>query len=328
MADYSRFQDDSWLTNNNWGKWGEDDEVGALNEVTPENIIQAASYIKKGKVYDLETIRFHGMPVWDGHCGFEMLTYGSPFGRRNMSKNSNYPAAYAWHKEGGWLDDSKNEFQTDANTEILIAPLHCGTHIDGFCHITTGEDAHWYNGFNVGEDWGDYGPLKTDSPTIPPMVLRGVLLDIAGYKGVDHVEPNYGITAEDVEECAKWEGVELKKNDCVLLRCGERWPELDNCPGAGMTVEAARCLIEGHGAVLLGDDMLAFEMNTADGKMSWPGHCHPVHHYCLTQQGVHFMEAVQLDELAKDKAYEFCFMVAPNKMKGGTGMFIRPIAIV
>ena len=65
---------------------GEDDEVGALNDVTPADVVKAASLIRTGKVYDLETVRFKGMPVWDGHIGFELLTYGSPMGRRNMSK--------------------------------------------------------------------------------------------------------------------------------------------------------------------------------------------------------------------------------------------------
>ena len=325
MKDYKN--DASWLTENVWNKWGEDDEVGALNDVTSEDVLKAVSLIKEGKIYDLETVRFKGMPVWDGHTGFELLTYGSPMGRRNMSKHSDYSPAYAWHKEGGWIADSQNDFQIDANTEVMIAPMHMGTHIDGFCHITIGEDAHWYNGYNVSEYWGDFGPLKTDATTIPPIILRGVLLDIAGYKGLDHVDANYGITPEDIEGCSKWEGIELKEKDCVLLRCGERWPELDNCPGAGMTLAAARYLIEEKGAVLLGDDMLAFEMNHADGTMSWPKHPHPVHHYCLTQRGVHFMETVQLDELAADKKYEFCFMLASNKIKGATGMFIRPLAV-
>ena len=137
MADYSKYQDASWLTNNNWGKWGPDDEIGVLNDVTPADVVKAVSLIKTGKVYDLETIRFHGMPVWDGHCGFELMTYASPKGRRNMTKQNAYPAAYSWHGEGGWIDSSKDDYQIDANTEMLIAPLHCGTHIDGFGHITS-----------------------------------------------------------------------------------------------------------------------------------------------------------------------------------------------
>ena len=199
MKDYNN--DASWLTENAWGKWGEDDEVGALNDVTPADVVKAASLIRTGKVYDLETVRFKGMPVWDGHIGFELLTYGSPMGRRNMSKNSDYSPAFAWHKDGGWVASANDDYQIDANTEVMIAPMHMGTHIDGFCHITVGEDAHWYNGYNVSEYWGDFGPLKTDATTIPPIILRGVLLDIAGYKGLDHVDPNYGITPEDIGGC-------------------------------------------------------------------------------------------------------------------------------
>lgn len=325
MKDYT---DASWMTENVWGKWGRDDEVGALNEVTPNDVLRAISFIKEGKIYDLETERFKGMPVWPGHTGFELLTYASPMGRRNMKEHSQYEPSFNWHAPGGWLDDSKNLYHTDANTELMITPLHVGTHIDGFCHITCGEDAHWYNGYRVSDHWSDFGPLKTDAATIPPMVLRGVLLDIAGYQGKAHVDPNYGITPEDIEGCAAWEGVELAKNDCVLLRCGERWPQMDLCPGAGITLAATRYLVEEKQSVLLGNDMIAFEMNHADGSMSFPGHVHPVHHYCLTQRGVHFMEAVQLDELARDHRYEFCFMAASSKIRGGTGMFLRPIAIV
>ena len=69
-------------------------------------------------------------------------------------------------------------------------------------HLTVGEDDHWYNGFN---QRGDYGPTKTGAETIPPIITRGVLLDIAGYKGVDHVDANYGITIDDIIGCAEWE---------------------------------------------------------------------------------------------------------------------------
>lgn len=324
MKNYS---DASWLTDNAWGKWGKDDELGAVNELSTADVVRAVALVKKGKVYDLETERFHGQQVWHGHCGFDIVTYASPKGRRNMN-NSKYDPAYAWNKEGGWLALEVNKYNAGLNTEMIIGPLHLGTHIDGLCHLTVGEDDHWYNGFNYENDWSDYGPLKTGAETIPPIITRGVLLDIAGYKGLDHVEANYGITIEDIIGCAEWEGIEIQKNDCVLLRCGETWPEQDKCPGAGLTIEAARYLIEEKGAVLLGNDMTAFEQHKADGTMSFPDHCHPVHHYCLIQQGVHFMELVQTHELARDKEYEFCFVLASLKIRGGTGMFIRPIAIV
>lgn len=315
-----------WLENNVWGKWGSNDQVGALNDISQIDVLNAVRLIKEGKVYDLETIRFKGMPVWPGHPGFDLLVYASPSGRQNMVK-SDYTAAFNWYSKGGWLDKNVNEYNVGANTEVLIGPLHMGTHIDGFSHITVGEDNHWYNGYNEKEHFSNFGPLKADIASIPPIILRGVLLDIAGYKDVPHLQPGEGITVQDIIECAKWEGIELKKGDAVMMRTGERWPEMDLCPGAGLTIEGARYLVEEKKATVLGDDQVSFENFPPNATSSFPGHVHPVHHYLLIQQGVHIIELVQLDELAKDKAYEFCFFAAPSKIKGATGMYVRPVAM-
>lgn len=218
MANY---YDDSWLTTNRWGKWGKDDEVGAMNEMTDATKLAALSLIKKGKVYDLETERFKGMPIWGGHCGFDMMSYAfPPRGRRNMLE-SHLDSEFSWYAPGGMCDPAGADFfKMGLNTEIMVAPLHLGTHIDAFCHWTTGEDDHWYNGFTGDKYCTNFGPVRCDASKIPPIVTRGVLLDIAGYKGLDVLPDNYIITAEDAEGCAKWEGVELKPGDSVLLRTG------------------------------------------------------------------------------------------------------------
>ncbi len=228
MANY---HDDSWLKTNVWGKWGKDDEVGALNDLTPELVLKAVSLIKKGKVYDLETERFKGMPVWPGHCGFDILSYSNPQGRRNLM-GTECPIAFNWHEEGGMLGSDKNAYNLGLNTEMVVAPLHLGTHIDALCHWTAGDDDHWYNGFTADKYCTVFGPTKTDIAKIPPMVMRGVLLDIPGFKGVPHLDPNnYIITAEDCEGCIKWQGVTMKKGDAVLVRTGEVWPT-SNCGSA------------------------------------------------------------------------------------------------
>lgn len=311
-----------WMEQNVWGRWGSDDEVGALNELSASDVIKAAGLIKRGKLYDLETVRFKGMPVWPGHGGFEMLCYASPHGRKNMAP-SLYRPGYAWFAPGGWLHKDHNHYHAATNTEIMISPLHVGTHIDSLCHATVGEDAHWYNGFNEKDDWSDFGPLKADATTIPPMFMRGVLLDIPAAKGLAHLPPNYGISVEDIELCVHKFGVSILKNDAVLLRTGELWPEADRCPNTGLTVESARYLVEEKGAVLLGNDQIAFECVPEDSH-----HPNPVHHYLLIQQGVHIMELLQLEGLARDKVHEFCFIAAPNKVMGGTGMYLRPLAVI
>jgi kynurenine formamidase len=313
----------------NWGRWGKDDQVGVLNDVNPQLIGKAFSLIKKNKVYDLEAPRFKGMGVWHGHSGWDILPYASPHGRQNMGRNSDYAPMYNWYGKGGWLDPSggENEYNTGVNSETIIGPLHVGTHIDSFSHITGGKDNHWYNGYNCAEHWGDYGPLKADASCIPPIILPGVLLDLPGCKGVKHLQANQPITPDDIDACCKWAGVGIEKGDCVLLRTGMIWPAMDQCPNSGPTLETLMYLVEEKGAFLLGDDQTAFENFTPTGS-SFPGHAHPGHHYLLVQKGVHIMEMVMTNELAAAKGYRFCFITLPTRIKGATGMMIRPVAIV
>jgi kynurenine formamidase len=312
----------------NWGRWGKDDQVGMLNEVTPGLIGKAFSLIRKNKVYDLEAPRFKGMDVWAGHSGWDILPYASPQGRQNM-KNSGYASAYDWYGTGGWLDNAEgqNRYNTGINSETIIGPLHVGTHIDSLAHITGGEDNHWYNGFNAGRDWGDYGPLKADASNIPPIILPGILLDLPGCQGVPHLAPRQPVNPEDIDACCRWAGISIERGDCVLLRTGMEWPAMDQCPNSGPTLAALQYLVEEKGAFLIGDDQTAFENFPVQGS-SFPGHAHPGHHYLLIQQGVHIMEMVMTGELARDKAWRFCFITLPARIRGATGMMIRPIAVV
>ena len=323
------YHDDSWLRENCWGKYGEQDELGAMNELNSQSVLKAISLIQKGKIYDLETERFKGMSIWDGHCAFDILSYSSPAGREAMKNSERMADEVNWYKDGNWLDEEHNapEYHMGLNTEMMIAPMHIGTHIDALCHWTTGEDAHWYNGYTSGQYGTTFGPGRCDASKIPPMIMRGVMLDIAGYKQMESLPDHYLITAEDCEGCAKWEGVELKPGDAVFLRNGETWPK-GRCGDAGVGISAARYLVEEGGAILVGDDMSCIDGFHEDGSSSVAHHPQPVHHYLLIQQGVHIMEFVQLNELAKDQVYEFCFICTPSKIRNATGMFVRPIAVV
>lgn len=319
--------DAKWLEQNKWGHWGADDEVGALNDVTPADVLKAVSLIKAGKIYDLETVRFKGMPVWPGHAGWDLLVYASASGRKNMYP-TDFDPSFNWYAPGGWCDKEINKYEVGLNTEVILGPLHVGTHIDALCHLTVGEDNHWYNGFKEATDFSNFGPLKADASTIPPMIMRGVLLDIPGYKGVPHLSPGEPITPDDVRGCAKWAGIEIQKGDAVLLNTGQNWPQMDLCPNAGVTLDTAQYLVEEKHVYLMGNDQSSFE-NFPQGELSsFPGHIHPVHHYLLIQQGVHIMEMLQMAELARDKVYEFCFIGLPSKIRCSTGMMIRPVAVV
>ena len=328
VDNYGKNIDPKWMKENRWDKWGSDDQVGALNMLTSRSVLDALRLVKKGKVYDLETVRFKGMPVWPGHSGWDLLPYASPKGRQNMVKESMYSAKYNFYAKGGWLDEDINKYNVGLNSEIMMGPLHVGTHMDSLSHLTVGKDNHWWGGAKECDCWSDFGPLKCDASHIPPMIMRGILLDIPGYKNVRHLAPHEPVSIDDVKECARWEGVEIKKGDCVLINTGQNWPEMNTAPAAGPTLEAIMYLIGEKDVAIIGDDQAAFEWFPSDAPASFPGHVHPCHQYMLIQNGVHIMEMVQMDELAKDKVYEFCFICLPTKIKGATGMMIRPIAVI
>jgi len=188
-------------------QYGPDDEVGSLNEMTAASVVAAAKLVKKGKVYDLDPGRFRGMPLWPGHPPFEVMTFRTPLGVYNQ-------------KDQGWLM-TKNDAHIGFISDFVIGTVHTGCHMDGLAHITTGMDNHWYNNFNQANDLGDWGPLKADAWTIPPVVTRGVLIDVAGYKGVRMLPAGYCITAADVKGAVAKQGTVLKPGDTVLIRTGQ-----------------------------------------------------------------------------------------------------------
>jgi len=212
-------------------------------------------------------------------------------------------------------------------SDVIIGTVHTGAHLDSLAHITVGQDNHWYNGFKESTDLGDWGPLKADASTIPPVVTRGVMIDVAAYKGMKMLPAAYCITVADLQGTLKKQGTALKPGDTVLVRSGQLsvWPdkaEMGKGNGAGLGLEAVKWLAEQNKTILMGVDQAAFECDSPDSTNP-----HPVHEYMLIQNGIHIMEFVYLENLAKDKVYEFMFVVTPLKIKGATGSMIRAIGI-
>jgi len=294
-------------------QYGADDEVGSLNEMTPASVMAAAKLVQKGKVYDLDPGRFRGMPLWPGHPPFEVLTFRTPLGEYNQ-------------KDQGWLMKN-NDAHIGFISDVIIGTVHTGCHFDSLAHITVGQDNHWYNGFKQETDLGDWGPLKADASTIPPVVTRGVMIDVAAHKGMKMLPAGYCITVADLKAALKKQGTVLKPGDTVLVRTGQlsAWPdkaEMGKGNGAGIGIEAIKWLMETNKGILFGVDQAAFECDSPD-----PTNPHPVHQYMLIDNGVHIMEFTYLEGLAKDKVYEFMFVCLPLKIKGATGSMIRPIAV-
>jgi len=161
-----------------------------------------------------------------------------------------------------------------------------------------------------------------------------VLLDIAGLKGEEALPPHYPIGPADVDRALAVQKVSLRPGDVVLFRTGtlHYWgadgadhEKLRLHDSAGITLETAKYLVEEFGTMLIGSDTSGLEVNPApEGS----GTFIPVHNYLIVQQGVHIGEFHNLEELARNKVYEFCYVATTNKIAGSTaGFALRPIAI-
>ena len=311
-----------WQQGKGWGwVWGKDDEVGSLNALTDASRAAALSLAKRGEVFDLGQTYSRRSYKWPGHSPGEILTFRSPDGIRRMRDADAPPEA-------------QNPDQVLWHSAALFISDNVATQIDGLAHITAGPDDHWYNGFKESDWGGDWGPRKCDAPTIPPVVARGVLIDVAAFKKVDALAGHTVITTRDLQDTLDWEGVTLRPGDVVLVRTGtgRYWGEdgadhakITEHDSAGPDLAATRWLVEEKGAIMVGSDTSGYEVNPPPGKS---GTGIPVHRYLLVDQGVHIGEFHNLEGVSRARAYTFCYMATVNKIKGAAaGFALRPVAV-
>ncbi len=266
----------------------------ALNAMTDASRAAALALAKKGETFDLGLSYSRRSFKWPGHSPGEILTFRSPDGLSRM-KDPDFPPPeknadhVLWHSAAMFISDNVS------------------TQIDGLAHITAGDDNHWYNGFTEAEWGGDWGPRKCDVLTIPPIVARGVLVDVAAFKKVDALPGHTVITTKDLQDTLAWEGVTLQPGDVVLVRTGTArfWGEdgadhaaIAEHDSAGPDLVATKWLIEQQGAIMVGSDTSGYEVNPPPGP-SRSGI--PVHKYLLVDQGVHIGEFHNLEGLSRAK---------------------------
>jgi kynurenine formamidase len=253
------------------------------------------------------------MPVAAEHPQFQVLSYRTPRGARNQGDIA--------------LLNKDNEVSLGILSDVVIGCTHTGTHIDALSHVACGQPWKWYGGFEVDSALGDFGPLHCDAGTIPPIVTRGVLVDVAKHLGVQALERSYAISADLVDEVLQARQVEVRPNDAVLVRTGYMsvWPgpERSAYAGAGIDHSAAVLLAE-RGAVLVGGDTEGLEVHPSGD----PSNPLPAHIELLVKRGIYIMELANLEELSADNVTEFCFVCLPLRIHGATGAMVRPIALV
>lgn len=292
--------------------WGPDDEIGRLNLMTQQTRTEILSRLDGRQIYDLSVEYFIGMPGW--HAA------GDPRYQIWMTHTPN----------GTIVDDpigvghGHNKHVSYTGSAISMYS-HTGTHIDALNHF--GLDGRIWNGFEAEQHLGDRGWRKTGAETIPPIIARGVLIDVAAARSVEELPPGYRIRKTDLVEALAQQQVRLRAGDVVLIRTGrmKHYADADAYmrEPPGLSLDAARFLVEEAGAMAVGADNLSFETFPSEV----PGNYVPVHTYLLAQQGVPIMELVHLEGLSRDRIYEFAFIGASLKLRGADAAPMRPIAI-
>ena len=286
-----------------WGRWGEKDEVGAPNLAGPEQARRAAGLVRSGRVIPLAQPLHATTPI--PHHRAPMMHF--------MGRDGGDYAAGA-KRPGG--------FQFAEDTVVL--PLHLGTHVDALCHAWC--DDQLYNGFPGSTLRSTTGAQRLGVEKLPPLVTRGILLDLA----VDGPLPDgTPIGRAALQEAAARAGVMPEQGDAVLLRTGwleaqegksKRLISFDTEPG--LDVEGALWLAEA-GVALVGADNFAIEV------LPFPaGQVFPVHQRLLRDHGIPLLEGMQLKPLAEAGATAFLFMAAALPLTGATGSPLTPVAVL
>lgn len=311
-----------WGARGNWGRWGEEDKRGMLNAITPEMIVKAAGLIKQGKVYALGE-EVHG----------DVARYITParFGPQIIQERDGYDRV----TKAGEFDPKKRQ----GAASYTIMHNHTGTHLDTFAHVYRENSL-----FNNAPPPRPDGTVHGDAASFKSMVGRGVMLDVARYKGQDPLPVGYWITVDDLKNTAKAQHVEIQQGDIVLVRTG--WRKMWDEPGPDGRVDIGHSKWHqsqpGVGADCLAffNDMDIVAVGADNGAVEWgaplpAGYTRkafnfpelPLHVDFLWNRGAYIIEILNLDELAKDQAYEFLFIMSPLLLRGGIGVPVNPLAI-
>ena len=280
-------------------KWGAADERGSANHQKSEAVLKATRLIKTGEVIEIAHVLNAGMPF---------------FGTRRFDV----------HTKRTFMNQPSN--RRGSNEEVVISEIgQVGTQFDGFAHQT--HEDKIYNCARVDDISGRGGFTKFGIEKVGHLMTRGVLIDVAGLKGVDTLPDTYEITVQDLEQALQKQALKLQPGDAVLINTG--WGRLwgkDNaryvksCPGIG--VRAAEWLAK-QDPMLVGSDNWPVEVApNPDPQISLP-----VHQIMLVVNGIHLLENLKLDELASKRVHEFAFVMQPLKAQGFSGSTVAPIAV-
>ena len=284
-------------------KWGADDEIGSANLVTPERVMAALKLVKQGKTHPLGIIIDPSTPA---------------FPPRSLSLQVVQP-----NQQGG---QTLFAYKGSYNDDLMQTWLGIGPQLDGLGHL--GQDGIYYN-CNKEEDFaGITGLKKLGIEKVPPMVGRGVLINMAKHFGVEFMEAGQYFKAADVQAAAKAQNVEIREGDVVLFHTGWTEAKLASDPKAWVSGEP--------GAAEDTSEWLASMNVMAVGADTWGLEVVPPekegrpfigHVTLLKENGIYILETMNTGHLAREGVTEFMFVLGQARIRGAVQMIINPVAI-
>jgi len=283
-------------------RYGADDTLGAVNLLTPDHVKRAARLVKTGKTYSLGVVTGPTTPAY-GPRKFNLTVMqlsdgmGTPLGSNRAT----------------------------GNDDLLYTFVGIGSQIDGLGHM--GIDHVYYNGTPASAFVTTAGLTRFGTESIPPIVARGVLLDMTKRFGKPMLDAGTVFNRSEIETTARAQGIEIREGDVVLFHTG--WLSLVGKDDArfmagepGLGVEGAKFLAS-RGVVAIGADTWGLEVLPSEN----PTEVFPVHPELLARNGVYILENMDTRALARDRAYEFLFVLGQPKFQGSVQAVINPIAI-
>lgn len=287
-------------------KWGPDDEIGAANYVNPEQVMMASKLIKKGESHPLGIVIDPNMPAFPPRKMMLQVVQPNQQYGRSMASDFGWDIVY--------------------NDDVTQLWWGTGPQIDGLGHL--GESGMYYN-CNDGKEFAALtGLKKLGIHTIPPLVGRGVMIDMAKHFGVTSMTKGQAITSDDIKAAATAQGVEIRQGDVVLFHTGWTDAMLAEKPTEwvsgepGLNNESAVYLASLN-VMAVGADTWGVEaVPPAEGDKVFYGHV-----TLLAKHGIYILETMNTGRLAKEGVHEFMFVLGQARLKGAVQMMINPVAL-
>lgn len=283
-------------------RYGADDRIGALNNLSPDKVVQAARLVTTGKTYAL------GVPTGPDSPAYPPRQYAMTV--LQLDDGSGAP---------------RGSNRATGNDDLLYTWMGIGSQLDGLGHM--GIEHRYYNGLHASEFVTPRGLTQLSVHELPPMVSRGVLIDMARHLGKPVLDAGTAFNRAEIEAAAKAQGVTIERGDVVLFHTGwlnvadtDRTRFMAGEPGLG--VDGARYLAA-LGVVAVGADTWALEVLPHED----PDQLFPVHPELLAKNGVFILENMDTRALAADGVTEFLFVLGQPRFVGSVQAVINPIAI-